>query len=34
MHVDGFAEPHNILKPETIRAVAAASSANVGYAKG
>jgi CubicO group peptidase (beta-lactamase class C family) len=34
MHVDGFAAPPNILKPETIRAMTTASSANAGYAKG
>ena len=34
MHVDGFPAPPNILKPETIRAMTAASSANPGYAKG
>jgi CubicO group peptidase (beta-lactamase class C family) len=34
MHVDGFAAPPNILKPETISAMTTASSANAGYAKG
>jgi CubicO group peptidase (beta-lactamase class C family) len=34
MHVDGFAEPPNILKPDTIRTMTTASSANAGYAKG
>jgi CubicO group peptidase (beta-lactamase class C family) len=34
MHVDGFAAPPNILKPETIRTMTTASSANAGYAKG
>jgi CubicO group peptidase (beta-lactamase class C family) len=34
MHVDGFAAPPNILKPETIRAMTTASDANAGYAKG
>jgi CubicO group peptidase (beta-lactamase class C family) len=34
MHVDGFAPPPNILKPETIRTMTTASSANAGYAKG
>jgi len=34
MHVDGFAEPPNILKPATIRTMTTASSANAGYAKG
>jgi CubicO group peptidase (beta-lactamase class C family) len=34
MHVDGFAAPPNILKPETIRVMTTASAANAGYAKG
>jgi CubicO group peptidase (beta-lactamase class C family) len=34
MHVDGFPAPPNILKPETIRTMTTASSANAGYAKG
>jgi len=34
MHVDGFAAPPNILKPDTIRTMTTASSANAGYAKG
>jgi CubicO group peptidase (beta-lactamase class C family) len=34
MHVDGFARPPNILKPETIQTMTTASSANSGYAKG
>jgi CubicO group peptidase (beta-lactamase class C family) len=34
MHVGGFAAPPNILKPETIRTMTTASSANTGYAKG
>jgi CubicO group peptidase (beta-lactamase class C family) len=34
MHVDGFAEPPNILRPPTIRTMTTASSANPGYAKG
>jgi CubicO group peptidase (beta-lactamase class C family) len=34
MHVSGFAAPPNILKPETIRTMTAASGANAGYAKG
>jgi CubicO group peptidase (beta-lactamase class C family) len=34
MRVDGFPAPPNILKPETIRTMTTASSANAGYAKG
>ena len=34
MHVDGFPEPPNILKPPTIRTMITGSSANPGYAKG
>jgi CubicO group peptidase (beta-lactamase class C family) len=34
MHVDGFPAPPNILKPDTIRTMTTASSANAGYAKG
>jgi CubicO group peptidase (beta-lactamase class C family) len=34
MHVSGFAEPINILKPETIRVMTTGSAANAGYAKG
>ncbi|HEY6257304.1 MAG TPA: serine hydrolase domain-containing protein [Xanthobacteraceae bacterium] len=34
MHVSAFAPPPNILKPDTIRAMTTASSANAGYAKG
>jgi CubicO group peptidase (beta-lactamase class C family) len=34
MHVDGFAAPPNILKPDTIRTMTTGSSANAGYAKG
>jgi CubicO group peptidase (beta-lactamase class C family) len=34
MHVAGFEAPPNILKPETIRTMTTASSANPGYAKG
>jgi CubicO group peptidase (beta-lactamase class C family) len=34
MHVSGFAAPPDILKPETIRAMTTASTANTGYAKG
>jgi CubicO group peptidase (beta-lactamase class C family) len=34
MHIDGFAAPPNILKPETIRTMTTASSANADYAKG
>jgi CubicO group peptidase (beta-lactamase class C family) len=34
MHVNGFAAPANILKPETIRTMTSASAANAGYAKG
>jgi CubicO group peptidase (beta-lactamase class C family) len=34
MHVDGFAKPPNILKPQTIQAMTAGSTANPGYAKG
>jgi CubicO group peptidase (beta-lactamase class C family) len=34
MHVDGFAKPPNILKPETIQTMTTASSANSAYAKG
>jgi CubicO group peptidase (beta-lactamase class C family) len=34
MHVDGFAAPPNILKPDTIRTMTTPSSANAGYAKG
>jgi CubicO group peptidase (beta-lactamase class C family) len=33
-HVDGHAASRNILKPESIRAMTTASSANAGYAKG
>src|SRR5260370_13619996 len=34
MHVDGFAKPPNILKPQTIQTMTTASAANPGYAKG
>jgi CubicO group peptidase (beta-lactamase class C family) len=34
MHVGGFSAPPDILKPETIRTMTTASSANTGYAKG
>ena len=34
MHVDGFATPPSILKPQTIHIMTAASAANPGYAKG
>jgi CubicO group peptidase (beta-lactamase class C family) len=34
MHVDGFAAPPNILKPETIRIMTTASRQNADYAKG
>ncbi len=34
MHVDGFAKPPNILKPQTIQTMTAGSAANPGYAKG
>jgi CubicO group peptidase (beta-lactamase class C family) len=34
MHVDGFAAPPNILKPDTIQTMTTASAANAGYAKG
>jgi CubicO group peptidase (beta-lactamase class C family) len=34
MHVDGFARPPNILKPQTIQTMTAGSAANPGYAKG
>jgi len=34
MHVDGFAVPPNILKPDTIQTMTTASAANAGYAKG
>ena len=34
MHVDGFAAPPNILKPQTIETMTTASAANAGYAKG
>ena len=34
MHVDGFAKPPNILKPQTIQTMTTASTANPGYAKG
>jgi CubicO group peptidase (beta-lactamase class C family) len=34
MHVSGFPAPPNILKPDTIRTMTTASSANAGYAKG
>ena len=34
MHVSGFAAPPNILKPETIQVMTAASTANPRYAKG
>jgi CubicO group peptidase (beta-lactamase class C family) len=34
MHVDGFSTPPNILKPDTIQIMTAASAVNTGYAKG
>ena len=34
MHVDGYAKPPNILKPQTIRTMTTASAANPSYAKG
>jgi hypothetical protein len=34
MHVDGFAWPPNILKPQTIQTMTTGSTANPGYAKG
>jgi hypothetical protein len=34
VHVDGFAAPPNILKPEAIRTMTTASARNAGYAKG
>jgi len=34
MHVDGFSNPPNILKPQTIETMTTASAANAGYAKG
>jgi CubicO group peptidase (beta-lactamase class C family) len=34
MHVDGFATPPNILKPQTIQTMTTASTAFAGYAKG
>src|SRR5258708_39642986 len=34
MHVDGFAKPPNILKPQTIQTMTTGSAANPGYAKG
>ena len=34
MHVDGFARPPNILKPQTIQAMTTGSAANPNYAKG
>lgn len=34
MHVDGFAAPPNILKPQTIQTMTTASAANANYAKG
>ena len=34
MHVDGFATPPNILKPQTIQVMTTASAAYAGYAKG
>jgi CubicO group peptidase (beta-lactamase class C family) len=34
MHVDGFARPPNLLKPQTIQTMATGSTANPGYAKG
>jgi CubicO group peptidase (beta-lactamase class C family) len=34
MHVDGFAAPPNILKPETLKTMTTASAANANYAKG
>jgi CubicO group peptidase (beta-lactamase class C family) len=34
MHVDGYAKPSNILQPQTIRVMTAASTANSGYAQG
>jgi CubicO group peptidase (beta-lactamase class C family) len=34
MHVDGFAAPPNILKPETLKVMTTASAENANYAKG
>lgn len=34
MHIDGFAAPPNILKPQTIQTMTTASAANANYAKG
>jgi hypothetical protein len=34
VHVSGFPEPPNILKPDTIRVMTTPSSANASYAKG
>jgi CubicO group peptidase (beta-lactamase class C family) len=34
IHVDGFSEGRNILKPDTLRLMTTGSSANSGYAKG
>lgn len=34
MHVDGFASPPNVLRPQTIQTMTTPSAANAGYAKG